>query len=97
MDEALKAGRYRIEAKIVSGGMGVVFRAIDTRLNCPVALKEIRPELLNDPQYRKRLAQEARAAAAINHPGIARALDYIDDGHETFVVYEFVDGVRTQY
>lgn len=93
MGEALRAGRYRIEEKIVSGGMGVVFRAVDTRLNCRVALKEIRPELLADPQYRKRLAQEARAAAAINHPGIARALDFVDDGEETFVVYEYVEGV----
>ena len=93
MEAALKAGRYQIEKQIVTGGMGVVYRAIDTRLNCRVALKEIRPELLNDPQYRKRLAQEARAAAAISHPGIARALDYVDDGKETFVVYEYVEGV----
>lgn len=93
MEEILRAGRYRVEEKIGGGGMGVVFRAIDSRLNCRVALKEIKPEHLHDSQFRKRLEQEAHAAAAINHPGIARALDYVDDGKEAFVVYEFVEGV----
>ncbi len=73
--------------------MGVVSRALDTRLNCRVALKEIRPEHLHDAQYRQRLAQEAQAAAGISHPGSARALDFVDEGYEAFVVYEFVDGI----
>ncbi len=93
MEEALRAGRYRIEEKIGGGGMGIVSRALDTRLNCKVALKEIRPEHLHDGQYRQRLAQEAHAAAGISHPGIARALDFVDEGKEAFVVYEFVDGI----
>ena len=92
MDEILRAGRYRVEEEIPGGGMSIVFRAFDTRLHCTVVLKEIKPEHLDDPQYRARLAQEARAAAAINHPGIARALDFVDDGKEVFVVYEFVVG-----
>jgi serine/threonine protein kinase len=93
MDEVVRAGRYRIEEKIGEGGMGVVFRAHDLHLDCKVALKEIKPEHLNDPQYRARLAQEARAAAAIDHPGIAHSIDFVDDGQEVFVVYEFVGGV----
>jgi hypothetical protein len=93
MEPATKAGRYHLQEQIGGGGMGVVFRAVDTRLNCKVALKEIRKEHLHDAQYRRRLAQEAQAAAAISHPGIARAFDFIDDGSEAFVVYEFVDGV----
>ena len=93
MDETLRAGRYRVEEQIGGGGMGVVFRALDSRLNCQVALKEIKPEHLHDAQYRKRLAQEALAAAAINHPGIARAIDFVDEGPEAFVVYEFVEGI----
>jgi hypothetical protein len=93
MDEIVKASRYRIEEQIGGGGMGLVFRALDSRLNCRVALKEIKPEHLHDSKFRQRLAQEAHAAAAINHPGIARALDYVDDGNEAFVVYEFVEGI----
>ena len=93
MVEELKAGRYKILQKIDEGGMGVVYHAYDTRLQCPVALKEIKPVLLDDPQFRHRLAREAHAAAAINHPGIARAMDFVDDGTDCFIVYEFVQGV----
>ena len=94
MEGELKAGRYKVEERIGDpSGMGVVYRAHDTRLNCSVALKEIKPEHLSDPQFRRRLALEAVAAAAISHPGIARALDFMDDGAEAFVVYEFVEGV----
>ena len=93
MEDIVRAGRYRIEEKLGEGGMGIVYRARDSRLDCRVALKEIKPQHLHDPQYRARLAQEAKAAAAINHPGIARSLDYVDDGKEVFVVYEFVEGV----
>jgi len=49
-------GRYRIERLIDSGGMGDVYRAYDMRLKCTVALKKIKPELLRDPQFRKRVA-----------------------------------------
>ncbi len=93
MADELKSGRYKVLQKIDEGGMGVVYHAYDTRLKCPVALKEIKPELLGDPQFRHRLALEAHAAAAISHPGIARAMDFVDDGTECFIVYEFVEGV----
>jgi len=94
MEGDLRAGRYKVGERIGDpSGMGVVYRAHDARLNCPVALKEIKPEHLADPQFRRRLALEAVAAAAISHPGIARALDFLDDGTEVFIVYEFVEGV----
>jgi len=93
MEGELKAGRYRIEEKLDQGGMGVVYRAHDTHLDCKVALKVIKPEYLDDAQFRRRMALEARAAANITHPGIARALDFVDDGKECFIVYEFVEGV----
>ncbi len=86
-------GRYRIERLIDSGGMGEVYRAHDMRLRCTVALKRIKPELLRDPQFRKRIALEVQAAAVINHPAIVRATDKYDDGREmVFIVYEFVEG-----
>ncbi len=87
------AGRYRIESLIDSGGMGDVYRAYDTHLRCTVALKKIKPDLLRDPQFRKRVALEVQAAAVINHPAIVKAIDKYDDDHETvFIVYEFVEG-----
>ena len=87
------AGRYLIEEKIKEGGQGVVYRAHDQRLDCSVALKFIKPQYLNDLQLRQRLAGEARAAAAIQHPGIARSSDYVDNERECFVAYEFVEGI----
>jgi serine/threonine protein kinase len=93
MEGELKAGRYQIGQQIEEGGMGVVFRARDTRLDRPVAFKSIKPEHLHDPQFRARLKREAIAAATITHPGIAQATDYVDDGQEAFIVYEFVEGV----
>jgi tRNA A-37 threonylcarbamoyl transferase component Bud32 len=86
-------GRYRIERLIDSGGMGEVYRAYDMRLKCTVALKRIKPDLLRDPQFRKRVALEVQAAAVINHPAIVRAIDKYDDGKEmVFIAYEFVEG-----
>jgi len=62
---------YSIEALLGSGGMGVVYRARDIRLNRPVAIKVIKPELTVNPDRLKRFFQEARSAAAVNHPAIA--------------------------
>jgi len=64
MEGELKGGRYRIEhPPIGEGGMGIVYRACDTRLDCTVALKEIKPEHLHDSQFRRRFALEAKLAA----------------------------------
>jgi serine/threonine protein kinase len=94
MEGELKGGRYRIEhPPIGEGGMGVVYRARDTRLDCMVALKEIKPEHLRDSQFRRRFALEAKLAAGISHPNIARAIDFVDSEAESFIVYEFVEGV----
>ena len=96
MEGELKAGRYRIGEKIQGGGMGDVYRAQDTRLDRRVAFKVIKPQYLNDPEFRERLAREARAAAAVSHPGIAQPYDYVDDGNEAFIVYEFIEGMTLQ-
>jgi serine/threonine protein kinase len=93
MEGQLKGGRYELAKEIGSGGMGVVYLAHDIRLKCNVALKEIRAEHLHDLQFRRRLAQEAHAAAAISHAGIARAVDFMDSEQESYIVYEFVEGV----
>lgn len=88
------AGRYEVEEdEIGHGGMGVVFRAYDKRLKCSVAIKEIKPEHAHDPEFRRRLAREIWAAAAISHPGIAIARDFVENDKEIFIVSEYVEGV----
>ncbi|MCX6616714.1 MAG: serine/threonine-protein kinase, partial [Acidobacteria bacterium] len=83
---------YRIEQKLGQGGMGVVYRAVDTRLNRTVALKMLLPELAADASLRRRLANEARAASALNHPVIATVHDFEEVDGCLFIVYEFVEG-----
>ena len=62
---------YRVVDKIGEGGMGAVFLADDTKLDRKVALKVLPPELVADPERRRRLLHEARAGAAVDHPNIA--------------------------
>jgi eukaryotic-like serine/threonine-protein kinase len=85
-------GPYRIAELIGEGGMGVVYRAEDTRLGRDVALKAIVSPFAGDEQWRARLRREARAAAALAHPGVATvyALEEIDG--RVFLVTEFVSG-----
>jgi serine/threonine protein kinase len=66
---------YEILAPIGEGGMGVVYRALDTRLGRPVAIKLLRPDGPIDGERRKRFVQEARAASALNHPHIITIYD----------------------
>jgi len=83
---------YRIESVLGSGGMGVVYRAIDERLNRPVAIKVIRPELTANPDRLRRFLQEARSAAAVTHPAIAQIYDVGESEGTTYIVMEFVEG-----
>jgi len=83
---------YVIEAKLGQGGMGVVYRARDTKLDRNVAIKVLPPELVRDPERRRRFVQEARAASAVNHPAIASIYEIEDEGENTFIVMEYVDG-----
>ena len=70
-----RLGSYEILERVGQGGMGVVFRARDTRLDRVVALKVISNELASDPEYRARLVREARAEAALSHPNIATCFE----------------------
>ncbi len=89
----LKAGRYELEREIGRGGMGQVYLARDTRLGRTVALKLLPREATHDSDLRRRLAQEARAASAISHPGVATVYDFEEGVEESFIVYEYVEGV----
>jgi serine/threonine protein kinase len=83
---------YAVEEWLGQGGMGIVYRALDTRLRRPVALKLLRPELVADPERRNRLVQEARAAAGLTHPAIAQVYDIDDADGDLFIAMEYIDG-----
>jgi serine/threonine protein kinase len=83
---------YRIVARLGEGGMGVVYRAEDTRLGRTVALKVFPPDMALDPERVERFEREARAASAISHPGIATPYDFDHDGPTAFLTMEYVEG-----
>jgi len=86
-------GPYRIEEHLGSGGMGVVYRAHDTRLDRDVAVKSIHPSKELSETRRQRLLREARAAAGLNHPSIAQVYDILSQGDRDYIVMEYVEGV----
>jgi serine/threonine protein kinase len=83
---------YEIEGLLGRGGMGVVYRARDTKLNRPVALKVLSAELTADADRRRRFLQEARTAGSINHPAVAQIYDVDESDGVTFLAMEFVEG-----
>src|SRR5579859_3777000 len=85
-------GHYRVLEKIGAGGMGEVFRARDERLGRDVALKLILPASSDNPDHLRRFEQEARAAAALNHPNILAIYDVGFEGSTPYIVSELLVG-----
>lgn len=83
---------YRIEAELGRGGMGVVYRARDERLRRDVALKILKDEISSHAERRARTLMEARAASALNHPGIMTIYEVGEEGDQLFIVMELVSG-----
>jgi Tol biopolymer transport system component/serine/threonine protein kinase len=85
-------GPYRVDTLIGRGGMGVVYRAWDTRLDRRIALKLLRPEQVNDPARRQRLMREARAASGLIHPNVVTIHDVGSHGAVDYIAMEHIDG-----
>jgi len=85
-------GRYRLESLLGEGGMGAVYRALDTELNRTVALKLVRPELATNPQTMQRFKQELLLASKISHKNILRIHDLGDANGIKFITMAFVEG-----
>ncbi|HYY34607.1 MAG TPA: protein kinase [Gaiellaceae bacterium] len=85
-------GRYEVEELVGTGGMSSVYRARDTVLERPVALKILHEHFSSDPEYVERFRREARAIARMNHPNIVTVIDRGEFKDRQFIVFEHVDG-----
>ena len=83
---------YRLLEKLGEGGMGVVYKALDTNLNRTVALKFLAPRLTQDPEAKKRFRREAEAAAAVDHPNICTVHEIAEVDGQIFIAMAYIEG-----
>jgi len=86
------SGRYRLEAKLGSGGMSTVYLARDQTLDRPVAVKVMHREMSEQPEQLTRFRQEARAVAKLSHPNVVSVIDAGEDGGHPYIVFEYIKG-----
>jgi serine/threonine-protein kinase len=86
------SGRYKLEAKLGSGGMSTVYLARDSTLDRQVAVKVMHREMSEQPDQLERFRQEARAVAKLSHPNVVAVIDAGEDGGYPYIVFEYVEG-----
>jgi tRNA A-37 threonylcarbamoyl transferase component Bud32 len=86
------SGRYKLEAKLGSGGMSTVYLANDATLDRAVAVKVMHREMSEQPDQLQRFRQEARAVAKLSHPNVVAVIDAGEDGGHPYIVFEYVEG-----
>src|SRR5438874_8356491 len=86
------SGRYRLEARIGSGGMSTVYRALDETLQRQVAVKLMNREVATDSDQLERVRREARAVAQLSHPHVVGVIDAGEDEGRPYIVFEYVEG-----
>jgi len=91
-ENALLNNRYRLLQPLGSGGMAVVYKALDEMLERTVAVKILREDYTNDRDFREQFKQEAKAAANLSHPNIVTVHDFGLDESQVFIVIEYIDG-----
>jgi eukaryotic-like serine/threonine-protein kinase len=85
-------GPYRVVERLGAGGMGEVYLGLDSRLQRKVALKSLTSPVIADDDRREQILREARAAARLNHPGIAAVYDVVEQGDRAYIVMEYIEG-----
>ena len=85
------AGRYQIIEELGAGGMGTVYMGLDTQTNLPVAIKQLRPEMVS-PELIERFQREGQALRDLNHPNIVRMLAAVEQDGSHYLIMDYVSG-----